>query len=58
MTILNTRRKFIRNFSVGTVAVSTLPLTACGGGDGAVDRQVAFAHGVASGDPLSDRVIL
>jgi alkaline phosphatase D len=58
MTQSNSRRNFIRNFSVGTVAVSTLPLTACGGGDGAVDRQVNFAHGVASGDPLADRVIL
>jgi alkaline phosphatase D len=58
MTQSNSRRKFIRNFSVGTVAVSTLPLTACGGGEGAVDRQVSYAHGVASGDPLSDRVIL
>jgi alkaline phosphatase D len=58
MTTSNSRRKFIRHFSIGTVAASTLPLTACGGGDGAVDRQIAFAHGVASGDPLSDRVIL
>jgi alkaline phosphatase D len=58
MTQSNSRRSFIRNFSVGAVAASTLPLTACGGNDGAGDRQVAFAHGVASGDPLSDRVIL
>jgi alkaline phosphatase D len=57
MTQSRSRRKFIRNFSLGTAAISTLPLTACGG-DGAVDRQVAYAHGVASGDPLSDRVIL
>lgn len=57
MTQSHSRRKFIRNFSLGTAAISTLPLTACGG-DGAVDRQVAYAHGVASGDPLSDRVIL
>jgi len=50
------RRNFIRTFSLGTVAVSTLPLAACGGdGD---DRTVSFAHGVASGDPLADRVIL
>lgn len=57
MTQSHSRRKFIRNFSLGTAAISTLPLTACGG-DGAVDRQVNYAHGVASGDPLSDRVIL
>lgn len=57
MTQSSSRRTFIRNFSIGTVAVSTLPLTACGG-EGAVDRQINYAHGVASGDPLSDRVIL
>ncbi len=53
----NSRRNFIRTFSLGTVAVSTLPLTACGGSD-PDSRSVAFAHGVASGDPLADRVIL
>jgi len=58
MTQSSSRRTFIRNVSIGTVAVSTLPLTACGGGEGAVDRQVNYAHGVASGDPLADRVIL
>lgn len=56
MSLSNSRRTFIRNFSLGTVAVSTLPLSACGGdSDG---RPVSFAHGVASGDPLTDRVIL
>jgi alkaline phosphatase D len=56
MTPSNSRRSFIRSFSLGTVAVSALPLSACGGGD---DHQpVSYAHGVASGDPLSDRVIL
>jgi alkaline phosphatase D len=56
MTPSNSRRSFIRSFSLGTVAVSALPLTACGGSD---DHQpVSYAHGVASGDPLSDRVIL
>jgi alkaline phosphatase D len=58
MTTSRSRRTFLRNASVGAAAISTLPLTACGDNDGAVDRQVAFAHGVASGDPLSDRVIL
>ena len=53
----DSRRNFIRTFSLGTVAVSALPLAACGGGDGD-DRTVSFAHGVASGDPLADRVIL
>ena len=54
MTQTNSRRKFIRNFSVGTAAIS---LTACGGGD-PYYQPISFAHGVASGDPLSDRVIL
>jgi len=56
MTPSNSRRSFIRSFSLGTVAVSALPLTACGGGDS--HQPVSYAHGVASGDPLSDRVIL
>ncbi|HEX8605712.1 MAG TPA: alkaline phosphatase D family protein [Pseudoduganella sp.] len=58
MTQSNSRRRFIRNFSLGTVAVSTIPLTACGGDDDASYEPVTFAHGVASGDPLADRVIL
>jgi alkaline phosphatase D len=55
MTPSNSRRKFIRNFSVGTAAIS---LTACGGGSDPYYQPISFAHGVASGDPLSDRVIL
>ncbi|MEO5934226.1 MAG: alkaline phosphatase D family protein [Duganella sp.] len=54
MTPSNSRRKFIRNFSVGAAAIS---LTACGGDDPSY-QPVSFAHGVASGDPLPDRVIL
>lgn len=57
MTQSSSRRTFLRNFSVGTVAVSTLPLTGCGSG-GAHYQDVSYAHGVASGDPLADRVIL
>lgn len=57
MTQSNARRKFIRNFSLGTVAVSTIPLTACGGDDASYE-PITYAHGVASGDPLADRVIL
>jgi len=57
MSQSNSRRKFIRTFSLGTVAVSTIPLAACGGSDSS-DRSAGFAHGVASGDPLADRVIL
>jgi alkaline phosphatase D len=57
MTQSQSRRKFLRSLSVGTVAVSgSLGLAGCGSGDD--DIEVRFAHGVASGDPLSDRVIL
>jgi alkaline phosphatase D len=50
------RREFIRTLAAGTVAVGGTALTACGGSDD--DTTVAFSHGVASGDPQSDRVIL
>ncbi len=58
------RRRFIRQLTVGTVAASSLGLAACGGGgdddddSGESDLSVRFDHGVASGDPLVDRVIL
>ncbi|MES2609506.1 MAG: alkaline phosphatase D family protein [Pseudomonadota bacterium] len=50
------RRQFVRHMALGAAALGTLPLAACGGSDDA--PEVRFAHGVASGDPLSDRVIL
>ena len=50
------RRRFVRQLGVAAAALGTLPLTACGGGDDA--PAVQFAHGIASGDPLADRVIL
>lgn len=50
------RREFVRQLALGATALGTLPLAACGGGDN--DPDVRFAHGLASGDPLSDRVIL
>jgi alkaline phosphatase D len=50
------RRDFvIRLASLATVAGSGAALTACGGGD---DSAPNFNYGVASGDPLADRVIL
>lgn len=60
------RRQFIRQMAWGAGVVATLPLAACGGGDGEASQpgtpepapKVRFAHGLASGDPLSDRVIL
>ncbi|AKJ30407.1 alkaline phosphatase D family protein [Caldimonas brevitalea] len=61
------RRRFIRDLTLGSVALgSALGLSGCGGGNdddpplppAEGPGSVAFQHGVASGDPLSDRVIL
>lgn len=63
------RRHFVQGFgyAMGMTAVgaSSLGLTGCGsdddnhGGGAHTDSEVvSFQHGVASGDPLSDRVIL
>ncbi len=52
------RRQFIRQFAASTAALSTsAALTACGGSS-VQPVYVTFEHGVASGDPLSDRVII
>jgi len=51
------RRRFVRQITLGAAALGTLPLAACGGGDDDAPA-VQFAHGVASGDPLADRVML
>lgn len=51
------RRQFIRDLTLGTAAVgAVLVLPGCGGSDD--PRRIEFRHGVASGDPLADRVIL
>lgn len=56
MTSNKSRRQFIRDFTYTTVAVTgSLALSACGGNN---HTTLSFLHGVASGDPLSDRVIL
>jgi alkaline phosphatase D len=58
------RRTFVRDLALGGFTLGTLGLSGCGGGSGDDAAQavpsptVAYAHGVASGDPLSDRVIL
>ena len=48
------RRSFL---ATSSVALSSIPLVRCGPGP-APASDPAFLHGVASGDPLSDRVIL
>jgi alkaline phosphatase D len=56
----HTRRHLVRG-ALAAGALAGLPLAGCGGGggdDGAPGVAVVFSHGVASGDPLSDRVIL
>jgi alkaline phosphatase D len=50
-----------RRFVVGAAAMglgASLGLTACGGGSGSDEAEERFGYGVASGDPLSDRVII
>lgn len=53
-----TRREFITHVAAGTVAIAgSSMLTACADID-TLPNNVKFSHGVASGDPLNDRVIL
>ena len=56
----STRRQFvIRMASVAAVMSTSGVLSACGGSDAELNGEmVAFNYGVASGDPLADRVIL
>ncbi len=51
------RRDFVRNMALGAAAFSALGLASCGGSDDPVTPS-EFKYGVASGDPLADRVIL
>jgi alkaline phosphatase D len=50
------RRRFVLGTAGALALVSTTALTACGGGND--EHQERFGYGVASGDPLSDRVII
>ncbi len=58
------RRDFLRRAALGSAAIGTLPLLpGCGSSDGVGGRSpgvgdAEFRHGVASGDPLADRVLL
>ncbi len=53
------RRRFVVNSARYAAALGVLGvgLTGCGGGNGD-EPEGTFGHGVASGDPLADRVIL
>ncbi len=54
------RRRFLHDVATGAagaVALSTVGIAGCGSNDDDA-VPVSFTHGVASGDPLSDRVIL
>lgn len=57
--VADRRRFLIRMSSVAAVLASGGVLTACGGSDTELNgEQAAFSYGIASGDPLADRVIL
>ncbi|WP_295760627.1 alkaline phosphatase D family protein [Undibacterium sp.] len=59
MNLKPSRRQFIRDFTFTTAAVTgSLALSACGAGSSDDGVSVTFLHGVVSGDPLSDSVIL
>ncbi|MBQ0731282.1 MAG: alkaline phosphatase D family protein [Oleispira antarctica] len=59
-----TRRSFIKTAAAGAGAVAVpMAMTGCGADDNDSDNNkkseaLVFAHGVASGDPLADRVII
>ena len=63
-TVTLSRRAFLRRATLGSAAVGSLGLLpGCGSSDEARGRSpgggtAEFRHGVASGDPLPDRVIL
>jgi alkaline phosphatase D len=54
MSISNRREFVIRLGALSAAVAGSTVLSACGGGD----ADPVFNHGVASGDPLADRVIL
>jgi alkaline phosphatase D len=55
-TVGTSRRGFFKVSGSAAAALATTPMLSLAGGGGA--RSNVFQHGVASGDPLSDRVIL
>lgn len=56
MSEVTSRRDFLLKTAAAVAAGSSV--AACGGGDSAPASPAQFTYGVASGDPLSDRVIL
>ena len=57
MSEVTSRREFLLKTAAAVAAGSSV--VACGGGDDSAPVTPAqFGYGVASGDPLSDRVIL
>jgi alkaline phosphatase D len=54
----NTRRGFLRDLGAGVALVSSAGLVACSGESDPATPVVTWKHGVASGDPLADRVVL
>lgn len=58
-TIGTSRRGFFKASGAAAAALATTPVVGlAGGGNGWGNRPAVFQHGVASGDPLTDRVIL
>ncbi|MHA7835197.1 MAG: alkaline phosphatase D family protein, partial [Algiphilus sp.] len=52
------RRNFLRRTGYGLPAAALVGCSSGGGGAGQGDATQVFRHGVASGDPLDDRVIV
>ena len=54
------RRRFLQSTSLATAAGASMMLMGCNNDNDDNDNtaQVSFLHGVASGDPLADKVIL
>ncbi len=58
MNTLNRRHFLANTLSASALATTGISLSACGGGSGSEGPNPEFLYGVASGDPLADRVIL
>ena len=52
------RRRFLQSTSLVTAAGASMMLAGCNNDNDNHEAQVSFLHGVASGDPLADKVIL